>query len=157
MSTSSRPSQLRSFKPEASLLFTLTRHASAAWVKCSGSGSVVLEISWPQVTHYHKQRPGNIALPTTRRPAPDTMAKYGVPVPSVAVKAPTRRNLAAVGLLAVIAMAALAVTHDSAAARGAPQILRDEVLPSPPRPSPGCPCACFTSRVLCPRACIDFY
>ena len=60
------------------------------------------------------------------------MAKYRVPVPAVAVKARTRRNLitTAVCLLAVIGMAALAVTHDSAAARGAPQNLRHEVLPS---------------------------
>ena len=67
------------------------------------------------------------------------MAKYGVPVPAVAVKARTRRNLTAVGLMIVIGMAVLAVRHDSAAARGAPQSVRHEVLPPPRDPLVGAP------------------
>ena len=72
------------------------------------------------------------------------MVNYGMPVPAVAVKARTRRNLAAVGLLIVIGMVAVALTHD------------DKVIPSPRAPLMD-PCARVSSRFLCPWVRIDFY
>ena len=48
----------------------------------------------------------------TNQPSTHHMVNYGVPMPAVAVKAPARRNLTAIGLLVVIGMASLALMHE---------------------------------------------